>query len=291
MANVADYWRLTKPRVTLAIFLLFFLAVLASGVGGSWLSKIDRVWKLTLGSVIVLSSVVGANSLNNRLDFDVDKLMGRTRDREIPSGRISTRAAQCFGLSFILLSVILALASDYYFPLLLIVGLSSYLLLYTLALKRHSILSVLGTCPAVASPVWTGWIVGRGYLDLAGFLTGVLVMVWGPLHLWSLATVFHEDYRRAAIPMLAAVVGVAKSCRYLVALAVILSTASLSLYFLGYYGVTYFGGMILLNSLLLAVAVATVVRPSGRWNWIMYKISAPYMILALLFAATDRVFG
>jgi protoheme IX farnesyltransferase len=289
LASLSDYWRLTKPRVTLAIFLLFFLAVLASGVGGNWIAKIDRVWKLTLGSVIVLTSVAGSNSLNNRLDFDVDKLMGRTRDREIPSGKISTRAAQCFGLTFILLSLILALASYYYFPLLLIVGLSSYLLLYTVALKRHNILSVLGTCPAVASPVWIGWIVGRGYLDMAGFLTGVLVMFWGPLHLWSLATVFHEDYRRAAIPMLPAVVGVAKSCRYLVALAIILSTASLSLYFLGYYGVTYLGGMILLNSLLLAIALATVVRPSGKWNWIMYKISAPYMILALLFAATDRI--
>jgi len=291
LASLSDYWRLGKPKVTLAIFLLFFLAVLASGAGGSWLSNIDRLWKLVLSSTIVVTSVAGSNSLNNRLDFDVDKLMGRTRDRGIPSGRISTKAAQCFGLTLIFLSLVLALASNYYFPLLLVVGLSSYLMVYTFTLKRHSILSVLGTCPAVASPVWIGWIFGRGYLDWAGFLTGVLVMVWGPLHLWSLATVFHEDYRRAGIPMLPAIVGVARSCRYLVALAVILSTASLSLYFLGYYGATYFEGMILLNSLLLAVAVVTVVRPSGRWNWIMYKISAPYMILALLFAAADRVIG
>ena len=290
MGSASDYWRLTKPRVTLAIFLLFLLAALAGAGTTIWQSAAAHNWRLTLGTAIVLMSVAGSNALNNRLDSDIDKLMGRTRLREIPSGKISNRSAQYFGLTILAISVILALASEFYFPILLAVGLSSYLLLYTVILKRHNVLSVLGAGPAVASPVWVGWIIGKGYLDLAGFLTGVLVMVWGPLHLWGLATVFSEDYRVASVPMLPAVIGVRRSRWFLLALALVLSVASLSLYFLGYYGAIYLAGMTLTNSLLLIVSVMSVVRPSGRRNWIMYKFSAPYMVIALLFAAVDRIF-
>lgn len=289
MGNAADYWRLTKPRVTLAIFLLFLLAVMAGAGGEDWLSQIDCIWRLTLGSVIVLMSVAGSNALNNLLDSDIDGLMGRTKHREIPSGRISAAAAQSFGLSVIAVSVILALVSDAYFSIMLLIGLSSYLLIYTIILKRHSTLNVLGTGPAVASPVWIGWIIGRGHLDLAGLLTGLLVMVWGPLHLWSLARVFSEDYGVASVPMLPSVIGVKKSGWYVLVLAIVLSITSLSLHFLGYYGVTYFAGTVLMNSLLLAIAAMTVARPSGRRNWIMYKFSAPYMVISLLFAAVDRI--
>jgi protoheme IX farnesyltransferase len=291
LGTAADYWRLTKPRVTLAIFLLFLLAALAGAGATIRHSVTTQGWRLSVGTVIVLMSVAGSNALNNRLDSDIDRLMGRTRLREIPSGKISNKSAQYFGFSILAVSVILALASELYFPILLAVGLSSYLLLYTIILKRHNVLSVLGAGPAVASPVWVGWIIGKGYLDLAGFLTGVLVMVWGPLHLWGLATVFSEDYRVASVPMLPAVIGVRRSRWFLLVLALVLSVASLSLHFLSYYGRIYFVGMIFTNSLLLAISFMSILWPSGRRNWIMYKSSAPYMVIALLFAAADRIFA
>ncbi|MEM2942769.1 MAG: protoheme IX farnesyltransferase [Candidatus Bathyarchaeia archaeon] len=289
MGSTADYWRLTKPRVTIAIFLLFILAALAGAGSSIWRSTGEQMTRLTFGTVIVLMSVAGSNALNNRLDSDIDRLMGRTRLREIPSGRISSRSAERFGLSILAVSAVLASLSEFYFPILLAVGLSSYLFLYTLILKRHNILSVLATGPAVASPVWAGWVIGRGYLDLAGLLTGLLVVVWGPLHLWSLATVFCEDYRSASVPMLPVVVGVRKSRLYILVLSLILSAASLSLCFLGFYGGVYLVGMVLVNSLLLIILVASINWPSGRRNWILYKFSAPYMVVTLLFAAVDRL--
>ena len=289
MGNVADYWRLTKPRVTLAIFLLFFLAVLAGSGGYTWLSKAELLSKMTFGSVIVMTAVSGSNALNNRMDYDIDGIMGRTKKREIPAGRISAKAAQYFGLSFITISGVLALILGNHFPTLLLLGLASYLLIYTFALKRTNVLNVLGAAPAVASPVWVGWILGRGVLDLAGFLTGVLVMIWGPLHLWSLAAVYSEDYRSAAIPMLPSIIGVRRSCWYILTSAMILSIGSLSLFFLGYYGLIYVIGVALASSLLVAFSAIAVARPSGRQNWLMYKFSAPYMVIVLLFAAIDRI--
>lgn len=287
MVALSDYWRLTKPRVTLAIFALFVLAVLASA-GGSIFNQI-QIWQLSIGSIIVLVSVAGSNALNNRVDFDIDKIMNRTKHREIPSGRISIFDAQIFGLVLITLSIILALVWDYYFLIFLFVGLISYLIVYTITLKRHHILNVLSAGPAVASPVWIGWVIGRGYLDLAGFLTGVLVMIWGPFHLWSLAAVYSEDYRRASIPMLTSTISSEKSNWYLLLVAIVMSSASFSLYFLGYYEIIYLLGLILMNSLLLVITSLTVIKSSRRYDWLRYKFSAPYMIIILLFAAIDKI--
>ena len=288
MTKISDYWRLTKPRVTFAIFLLFILAVLA-GAGGSSFDKV-QTWKLSLGSIIVIASVAGSNVLNNRFDFDIDKKMNRTKRREIPSGKISIFAAQTFGSAIIVLSIVLALVLNYYFLLFLIIGLASYLLIYTITLKRRNILNVLSTGPAIASPVWIGWMIGNGYLDLPGLLTGILVMIWGPLHLWSLAAVYSEDYRKASIPMLTSIISPKKSDWSLFLLAIVMSTASFSLYFLGYYGVIYFLGLIATNFILLTMTSINTIKPSGRYNWFRYKFSAPYMVNVLLFAALDRIF-
>lgn len=283
----SDFWRLTKPRVTLAIFALFILAVLASA-GGVNFNEI-QILHLGIGSIIVLVSVAGSNALNNRIDFDIDKIMNRTKHREIPSGKISVSSAQTFGLLLISLSIIFALVLNYFFFIFLFVGLVSYLIIYTLTLKRHHILNVLSAGPAVASPVWIGWIIGRGYLDLAGFLTGVLVMIWGPFHLWSLAAVYSEDYKRASIPMLTSTISSKKSDWYLLLVAIVMSSASFSLYFLGYYDIIYLLGLIFMNSLLLLITFLAVIKSSGRYNWLRYKISAPYMVVILLIAATDKI--
>jgi protoheme IX farnesyltransferase len=227
--------------------------------------------------------------LNNRVDFDIDMVMNRTKHREIPSGRVSIFVAQTFGLALITLSIILALALDYFFLIFLFVGLLSYLIVYTITLKRHHILNVLSAGPAVAAPVWIGWVIGRGYLDLAGFLTGVLVMICGPFHLWSLAAIYSEDYKRASIPMLTSTISSEKSNWFLLLVAVVMSTASFLLYFLGYYGIIYLLGLIFMNSLLLFITSMTVIKSTRRYNWLRYKFSAPYMIIILLITAIDKI--
>jgi protoheme IX farnesyltransferase len=152
-------------------------------------------------------------------------------------------------------------------------------------------LNVFSTGPAIASPVWIGWIIGNGYFDFTGLLTGALVMVWGPLHLWSLAAVYSEDYRKASIPMLTSIISPKKSDWYLFLIAILMSAASFSIYFLGYYGIIYLIGLTLTNCVLLTITAVNAIKPSGRYNWLRYKFSAPYMVLVLLFAALDRIFN
>ncbi|MCP8305310.1 MAG: protoheme IX farnesyltransferase [archaeon] len=264
------YWQLTKPRITFAIISLYILSLIISSSGDF------RVESL-VGATAVFISIAGSNALNCYIDRDIDQVMARTKRRPIPSGKIKAKDALMFGMFLICISFVLASFLGYLPTFFLLLGLFSYIILYTLLLKRKSILNVFATAPAIATPVWFGWAMGRGTLDLQGLLMSSLVMLWGPLHLWSLATTFAKDYGKVSIPMLPSVVGRKKACGHILVLSIILSFTSILMFFLGYYGFVYLIGATIFNALLIFLSVRAVLRPTNRRSWFIYKFSAPYI--------------
>src|SRR5690349_23770828 len=126
---VRDYLTLTKPKVQ---SLLLFTTVTTMYVAGT--PSVGLVFLTCLGGAL---SAGGAGAVNHFVDRDIDATMSRTRNRPIPSGRVSPRAALVFGVSlqvasFLLLSVtvnVLAAA-------LALSGFLGYVFVYTLWLKR-----------------------------------------------------------------------------------------------------------------------------------------------------------
>ena len=83
LAVVADYVRLTKPRI---ISLLLFttagaMFVAARGVPDAWLI----VWTMVGGYL----AAGGANAINQYVDRDIDERMTRTTERPVVSGRVT----------------------------------------------------------------------------------------------------------------------------------------------------------------------------------------------------------
>ncbi len=289
METAKAYWQLTKPRITLAIFALFILAALASALGNYWLSLAEKLSKFLVGAAAVFASAAGSNALNCYFDRDVDSIMVRTRRRPIPQGKIRAKNGLLFSITFLGTSLVLTYLVGFLPTVLLLLGLSSYLLFYTLLLKRKNPLNVFATAPAVASPVWFGWIVGRGYLDFQGVLMGSVVMLWGPLHLWSLAMLFSKDYEKVNVPMLPVVVGWQKACWHILVLSIMLSFTSVLPFLLNYFGVIYLAGVTTLNTILIFLSVRALTLRTGRSAWLLYKFSAPYMVGLLLMATIDRL--
>src|ERR1700754_2529946 len=91
--RVAAYAELTKPRIT-------FLIVLTSAAGFALASR-GRVNYLAMFSAMVgiafLSS--GIATLNQYLERDLDRLMRRTADRPLPSGKLLPVEALWFGIA------------------------------------------------------------------------------------------------------------------------------------------------------------------------------------------------
>ena len=184
--------------------------LLATTVGGMALSD---GWPLasprlvcTLGGGALASAAAGV--LNCLWEQDLDGRMLRTSGRALPSGRLSPISAflgaiACtLAASMLLISGVNCLAAA-----LSLLGLCSYVLLYTALLKPRTSQNIVIGGVAGAIPPLVGAAAATGHVGLGGWWLFALVMVWTPAHFWALALLLREDYRAVGIPMLPVVKG------------------------------------------------------------------------------------
>jgi protoheme IX farnesyltransferase len=155
-----------------------------------------------------------AGVLNCLWEEELDGRMQRTSRRALPSGRLARR--QAFALAVLLTSastLVLVLGVNALAASLSLLGLCSYVLLYTALLKPRTSLNIVIGGVAGAIPPLVGVAAASGHLGWAGWWLFALVMVWTPAHFWSLALLLREDYRSVGIPMLPVVRGTAVTGR------------------------------------------------------------------------------
>lgn len=278
------YGILIKPKVLLGMLLLYITSYLSSIMAGNNSSNIGV---FLTGLIAITIGVSGANIMNNYLDRDVDSLMARTHKRRVALNVAGTE--QTRGFSLILLSIAsgISLNIGKIALALFLTGLTFYLGLYTALLKRRTMINVFLTAPSVASPVWFGWYLGGAPLYPIGLLLGLLVALWGPLHLWSLAYSYAKDYRRADIPMLSAVKPRETSIKTILGflLAVILSSYIIALFA---KSIIYLVGVTLVNLPLLFMGINFWAKKTKKDGYLLFKLTAPYVILILLIFTIDQ---
>ena len=184
--------------------------LLATTLGGMALSE---GWPLssprlacTLGGGALAAAAAGV--LNCLWEQELDGRMQRTSGRALPSGRLSPTAAFAGAVSCtlaaatLLVSGVNCLAAG-----LSLLGLCSYVLLYTALLKPRTTQNIVVGGVAGAIPPLVGAAVATGHVGLGGWWLFGLVMVWTPVHFWALALLLRDDYRAVGIPMLPVVEG------------------------------------------------------------------------------------
>ena len=184
--------------------------LLATTLGGMALTE---GWPLssprlacTLGGGALASAAAGV--LNCLWEQDLDGRMARTSARALPSGRLSPTnafigAIACtLAAAMLLVSGVNCLAAG-----LSLLGLCSYVLLYTALLKPRTPQNIVIGGVAGAIPPLVGAAAATGHIGLGGGGLFALVMVWTPAHFWALALLLKEDYRAVGIPMLPVVKG------------------------------------------------------------------------------------
>jgi protoheme IX farnesyltransferase len=199
---VGAYVALTKPKLVELLLVTTLPAMMLAADG--WPS-----WRLVVATMVGGMFAAGAaNTFNCWYDRDIDRLMSRTRNRPIPSGAVSPRAALVFGLALGAASLtILWLETTPLATALAAVAILAYSVVYTMVLKRrtrHN--TVFGAFPG-AAPVLIGWAAVTGSLDWPAVVFFAVVFCWQMPHFWALASRFREDYARAGVPMLSVVAG------------------------------------------------------------------------------------
>jgi protoheme IX farnesyltransferase len=187
---------LFKMRLTILVLLTTFV-----GFDLGWRGPMDLglMVHTMLGTALLAA---GASALNQLLERDYDAKMRRTRDRPLPSGRITPEAALliggvCAGAGMLYLALTVN-------PLTAWLGaltLASYLLVYT-PLKRVTTLNTaIGAIPGALPPLM-GWTAARGEVTGEGWSLFAILFFWQLPHFLAIAWMYREDYARAGFVML-----------------------------------------------------------------------------------------
>ena len=271
-----------------SVSLLVFTA-LAAGVIGGGLHVPFRLWGIGLALTL---SCMGARAVANYIDRDIDALMERTRRRPLPSGAVAPFHALLLGLGLIATGLAMALA--WFGPLVLLLvlfGLADNLVVYALLTKRTSPLSIVLGAPSGGAPAFIGYVAVTGRVDLTAVLLATFVMLWTPIHIWSLAIRCKDDYARASVPMLPVAVGVRRSARF-IGLAS-LAFAALTLVFLvdgGARIATPIATLTLGLAVGLILGSTWLVRsPTAEHAWALFKFTSPYLALVFALLALNAI--
>lgn len=202
MGTYKDFYELTKPRLS---FLSVFSALIAYGIAPKTAVASTGIGGLVYALLVAVGIALcagGAAVLNQWLEYPLDHLMQRTKDRPIPAEKVSPKEALIFGLllSVIGLGLLLSVSSVLTFALALLT-LVTYLLIYTPLKKVSPINTLVGAIPGALPPL-IGWSAAEGTISTLGWLIFAILFFWQMPHFYALAWLYKEDYAAAGFRML-----------------------------------------------------------------------------------------
>ena len=195
-----DYLVLAKPRITVMILLTVAVAmVFASRLLGASVSPL--VWlSAMIGTSMVAAS---ASVLNQWYERDRDFLMPRTRNRPLPSGRLTMIEAKLFGWALFLVGALLIyLGANATAAAVAFVTWFIYCWIYTPMKAWSWWNTAVGTLPG-ALPVMIGWTAAGGSIASweAWGLTSIVIL-WQFPHFMAIAWLYKDQYTQAGFRML-----------------------------------------------------------------------------------------
>lgn len=184
---------LNKIKITSAVTLTTLLGFVMAR--GSF--SVDAI--LPVSGILLLAG--GSASLNQYQERDTDKLMARTQNRPIPSGKISEGLALLIIFTEVILgSYLLYLGSNFLGLQLGLLALIWYNAIYT-PLKKKTAYAVVPGAFIGALPPAVGWVAGGGMISDPNILiTGFFFFMWQIPHFWLLTLMHGQEYEKAGFP-------------------------------------------------------------------------------------------
>lgn len=152
------------------------------------------------GGIFMLSAA--ASALNQIQERQFDGLMNRTKNRPLPSGRVSVNEAYLLVTLFLVGGVLLLLPTTFSGLFWGLMGMFWYNAIYT-PLKRVTAFSVFPGALVGAIPPVAGWMAAGGdLLDIRLHFLALFFFLGQMPHFWLLVIKYGEDYHRGGFPTL-----------------------------------------------------------------------------------------
>jgi protoheme IX farnesyltransferase len=193
----SDFSKLIKFRLT---FLVVFSASISFLIGSKVNGQIEwRSWLMLIGGGFLVTGA--ANCFNEMIEVDLDKLMKRTADRPLPSGRMMTGQALVMGLVMGIAGTAMLFNLNATAGYLAIFSIFLYAFAYT-PLKRKSPIAVfVGAIPGALPPL-IGYVAAHPQIDKIALVLFGIQFVWQFPHFWAIAWVLDDDYKLAGFRLL-----------------------------------------------------------------------------------------
>lgn len=276
-STIKTYFILTKPRL--------WSLLVYSGIAGYLIASGGRIdTTLLVLFISLLAGTAGANTITSYIDLDIDRIMVRTRKRPLPSSLIDPPTkALIFGFTLSGIAVITSYMINLATLALMVFGLFDNIVVYSLLSKKRTQWNIILGSFSGGATIAMGYTAFLNTLPLEGIILAGLIVIWTPLHIWSLALYWRDDYIKAGVPMLTAVVDEKVAIRCLGFSAVILVIFSLILPIFGgvFMHPVYLIIASILDLIILYFSFKLIIKPDKRIAWILFKITSPYLFIVL----------
>ncbi|MEQ9466529.1 MAG: heme o synthase [Ekhidna sp.] len=198
--SVADkakaYYELLKPRLS-------FLVVFSSGFGYALANQSVMYWPNFIVFLIAGFLVSGSSvTINQIIEQKYDAIMKRTRNRPIPSARITEIEAKWFSIITGVVGLgLMLLATNPLATALSLLSLILYAFVYTPLKRVGSIAVFVGAIPGALPPL-IGWAAASASLSYEAMIIFGIQFIWQFPHFWAIAWVSDEDYKKAGFKLL-----------------------------------------------------------------------------------------
>ena len=232
--SIKAYYQLTKPGVLYGNVL--------TAVAGFFLAARGQVdWLLFFAMLIGMTLVVAAACvLNNYLDYDIDRIMERTKKRPSVTGEVSRRNILAFAIILAVLGfAVLTLWTNWLVVIIGAIGYVTYVWLYGVLTKRRSIHGTLVGSIAGAMPIAGGYVADSGQADIGLAIVFLILFFWQFPEFYSIAIYRRKEYAAAKVPVMPVVKGVHSTIVQIFLYTILYVVSTLSLTFFGYTGIIY----------------------------------------------------
>ena len=191
---ISDFKEITKIRLSVSVV----FSSLAGYLLGVETVNYQTLILLALGGYFMVGA---SNAFNQIIEKDLDALMKRTKNRPIPSGRMSVSTAFVIACVFTILGIAILYVIN---PKTAMFGAIS-IFLYTCAytpLKTKTPLAVfVGAIPG-AIPFMLGWVAATNDFGIEPGTLFAIQFFWQFPHFWAIGWFLFDDYKKGGFFML-----------------------------------------------------------------------------------------
>lgn len=190
----SDFKEITKMRLAVSVV---FSSVAGYFLGANVIDFVT-VLLLAIGGYLMVGA---SNAYNQVIERKLDSLMNRTKNRPIPSGRMSVSRALIIAIIFTILGVAVLYIINPVTAMFGAISIVLYVAVYT-PLKTKTPLSVfVGAIPG-AIPFMLGWVAATNSFSIEPGTLFMIQFFWQFPHFWALGWWLYDDYKRGGFFML-----------------------------------------------------------------------------------------